>query len=54
MDSIINNLQLNVKDIDLQHSELEAYISQNIHQYCHYFSTGYSNAFVGKAEERFV
>ena len=54
MDPILNNLQLNVKDIVLKRSELEAYISQNIHEYWHYFSTGYGKAFVGKAAEHFV
>jgi hypothetical protein len=54
MAPILNKLQIDIKNFHLNRSELEGYMSRNISEYWHYFSTGYGKAFVGKTAEHFV
>lgn len=54
MKAIINDLKIDTKEFFLNRSDLEKYMSNNIHEYWHYFSTGYGKAFVGKTAEHFV
>ena len=54
MKASINDLKIDTKEFILNRSDLENYMSDNIHEYWHYFSTGYGKAFVGKTAEHFV
>lgn len=54
MHDIVKTIGLDVQDIYLSRSELEDYISTNIHHYFSYFSTGYGNYFISKTAEHYV
>ena len=43
-----------MQDVQIDRKELEEYISENIHHYIDYFSTGFGNVLVGKAAEHYL
>jgi SAM-dependent methyltransferase len=55
LESILTEIQdIEVRDYFLDRSDLEHFMSENIHEYFPYFSTGYGQMFVGKAAEHLV
>jgi len=54
IEAVLTDLPVNTNEFLLNRGELEKYMCNSIHEYWHYFSTGYGKAFVGKTAEHFV